>query len=152
MTLSLDLERGTVGVVCSKDSAIGIDDEERRAEVYAEYLSDLDEDRLQLTGEPTRFLLSKVLPYKAVKQIKNEQMAYSDGKADVRLGFILEEVRAALVGVENPGIPELAFKKDSDGLASRRLLETLEAAGIVNELYAARQGAVAKKATVGKKS
>lgn len=152
MALELNLGSDTISVICSKDSSIGITDEEERAQAHEAYLEDLDEERLNLQGEPTRFLLKRVLPYKATKQIKNEQMSYSEGKADVRMGFVLEEVRTALVGVENPGIKELEWKKDSDGYASKKLIEILDAAGIVNELFSARQHLVQGSSALAKKS
>ena len=146
MALSFSNDQELVEVICSKDESVSCD-----SDSFQEYLRTLDESLLGLNPDlaPTRFVMKKTLPYAATKQIKNEQVGYKDGEMELRLGFIIEEVRTALVDIKNPGAG-LEFKKDGDGGASKSLIEKLEAAGIVQELYTARQSAI--KAVNPKKS
>ena len=55
----------------------------------------------------------------------------------------MEEIRLALVDVENPkDLPEIqriVYKKASDGKTNHELIAQLETAGVVTELYTARQ-------------
>lgn len=146
MALSLSGDGEVVEVVSSRDEAVTCD-----YDSYQEYLRTLDESLLALKQDvsPTRFVLKKTLPYAAAQRIKNQQLGYKDGDVEVRLGFILEEVRTALSDIKNPGTG-LEYKKDGDGGASKNLIEKLEAAGIVQELYTARQTAM--KSAVSKKN
>jgi hypothetical protein len=146
MALSFGNDQELVEVICSKDESVTCD-----ADSFQEYLKTLDESLLGLNPDiqPTRFVMKKTLPYAATKKIKNEQIGYKDGEMELRLGFIIEEVRTALVDIKNPG-SGLEFKKDGDGGASKSLIEKLEAAGIVQELYTARQSAI--KSVTPKKS
>lgn len=149
MALVLDMGKDTLEVISSKDEAVTVD-----GEVYGKYLETLDESLLCLKPgvEPTRFVLKKVLSYGMSQKIKTEQAGLNeDGKVSIRMGYILDEVRASLVDVKNPGSAMLTFKKDSDGAASKDLVALLEQAGIANELYAARQAAL-KGGGVQKKS
>lgn len=121
-------------------------------EVYQSYLEVLDEVILGLVGEPTRFVMKRDLSFGAHKQIASEQMGVDgDGKPQIKMGFILEEVRAALVGIENPASlkPEecLIFEKEKgDGLASKALISQLHAMGVAMSLYGARQKVLAPSA------
>lgn len=157
MALSLDIGKDTIEVVSSKDDALGItkdetlmldgkevlDEDGKPKTIYGAYLESLDETLLRLKTEPTRFVMRKLLGYGAAQKIKTQQAGLNaEGKVEVRMGYIMDEIRAALVGVTNPGSPSLEFKRDSDGQASKELVCLLEATGIANELYAARQGAV----------
>lgn len=170
MALSLEIGKDNIEVVSSHDPSIGVDahapykDAEGNAvvdgkgapvTVYQRYLETLDEALLQLKeGEtPTRFVMRRMLPFGMAQKIKTEQAGTTDdGKVEVRMGFIMHEIRAALVGVTNPGSKSLEFKLDSDGYASKPLVALLEAAGITNELYAARQNATVKAGGPSKKS
>lgn len=137
MALVLEVGRDTIEVISSKDEAIQCD-----AEAYAKYLDCLDESLLALAPglEPTRFVMRKVLSYGMSQKIRTEQAGIgADGKIEVKLGFILDEIRASLIDVKNPGSSQLQFKKDSDGYASKDLVALLDHVGIANELYAARQ-------------
>lgn len=132
------VEKKTIEVICEKDEAVDCTPGE-----YQEYLKTLDEEILELKEglEPTRFLLKTVLDYKSTQRLKNMQLSYSqsDGEMGVKLGFSIEEVRIALVGIKNPGAKSIEFKKDGDGFASKGLIEILEASGIISDLYNARQ-------------
>lgn len=160
MALSLEIGKDTLEVISSKDGALGVvpdapwldekgertfDEKGKALTIYGRYLDTLDESVLQLKADvlPTRFVLKKLLAFGVAQKIKTQQSGVSaDGKVEVRMGYIMDEVRAALVGVENPGSPSLEFKKDADGYACKHLVALLESAGILNELFAARQGAV----------
>ena len=148
MALTLDLGSDNIEIISRRDAAVGCD-----AQTYMEYLRDLDETRLQLkeSVEPTRFVMRKILPYGATQRIKNEQVSVKaqanmktvdDLNVEMKMGYILEELRAALVDVKNPGMPQLHFRKDSDGLASKDLIALLNAFGIADELHTAWQAAI----------
>lgn len=139
MALVLESGKETIEVIASRDGSVQCD-----AAAYGTYLQTLDEAVLDLVpGQvPTRFVLRKVLPFGMSQKIKTEQAGIDEnGKVQVRMGYILDDVRAALIDVKDPGSPSLTFKKDSDGFVARDLVALLESAGIANELYAARQGA-----------
>lgn len=140
MALNLGESSEVFEVISSKDESVKCS-----PDAYGEYLSSLDESKLELDPNvsPTRFVMRRVLPYGALKKIKDQQLGYKDGEVEVRLGFMLEEVRASLVDIKGPG-KGIEFKRENDGLASKSLVEKLDAYGIVQELYAARQGATAK--------
>ena len=132
------VESKTIEVICSKDAAVGCTKEE-----YQLYLKTLDEEYLELKPgvEPTRFVLKTVLDYKAQQAIKNNQISYKDGDVGIKMGYTTEEVRMALVDVKNPGSPSIAFKKDGDGYACKRLMALLDP--VVADLHQARQNALA---------
>lgn len=148
MALVLEVGKETLEVISSKDEAVTAD-----GEAYGKYLETLDEALLCLKPgvEPTRFVLRKQLSYGMSQKIKTEQAGLNEhGKVEIRMGYILDDVRASLVDVKNPGSELLKFKRDSDGYASKDLVALLEGAGVANELYAARQSAV--KGGASKKS
>ena len=136
----------TIKVVCRLDDAIPKDISDADFQLYQE---SLDESFLNLKAVPTRFVLRLNLPYAAQKTVTSEQIGVTaDGKAEVRLGFMLEDVRCSLVDIENPPtVPEedkLLYAKEGDGFASKELISRLHGAGIVTELFAARQAAVGR--------
>lgn len=144
MALKLPSLHDTFKVVLRIDSAVQAD-----AEGYERYLETLDEGHLQLAEEPTRFVLRKVLPNRLYKKVQNDQFQMVDGKMQVQLAFTSEEVRCSLVGIENPAHlaaeERVDFKPDSDGGASEELIAMLQAAGVVMDLYRAKQTAVGAK-------
>ncbi len=155
MALALNLSKGTIDVVVQKDAAVTCTDEE-----YAQYVQSFakgigDEALLKLDGEPTRFTLKKQLGYDASLDVKDRQLGFEDGKPKVRVSFVIEEVRYALVNIKNPPTvaPEatIEFSRDSDGYASKQLIEMLDQAGVVMDLYAARQAAVGSAKVQGLK-
>ena len=148
MALNLDFGSDNFEVISSKDSSIGASPEK-----YSEYLSTLNESLLELKpgSEPTRFIMRKILPYGVQQRLRNEQTTIKHtGEASIHIGFIMEEVRASLVDIKNPGSSMLVYKRDSDGLASKELVSLLEAAGIAGELYKARQTALSDTAPAKK--
>jgi hypothetical protein len=153
MAVILQAKHETFDVVLSCDSALDVTEQE-----WELYKETLDEVHLKFKeGEsPTRFVMRKVLPYGLAKKVQNEQATLDDSKnMRVNLGFINEEVKAALIDIKNPpGIdPDkmLKFEKDKDGTASEKLMELLIASGIVMELYSARQVKISSQAAYLKK-
>jgi len=132
--LSMDTDK-TVSVIVSKDSSI----RDVTEEVYEQYLKDLDESKLPIQGESTRFILRKTLPYKDTKKVMNSQVSFDDGKASVNVSYIMDEVRCALTGMEGPGSE--SFKKDKDGYASMDVVNALYNSGVMMDLYNARRNA-----------
>lgn len=132
------VENRTIEVICSRDGSIGA------PEMYQAYLKHLDEDLLELKEDstPTRFVLKTVLDYKCQQKIKNMQISYSDGDVDLKLGFVIEEIRMSLIDIKDPGAESIKFKKEGDTYASKRLMSILESNGIINDLYNARQHAM----------
>lgn len=141
MTFFADLDDTRIKVITRKDRAIS----EVSADTYNEYLKNLDEAILGITDDSkcTRFVMRKILPYKAQLKVKNMQISMEDGKVIPQLSFMSEEVRMSLIDIENPDVPEshkkylLDFKRESDGGASYKLMGVLENAGVVNDLYTA---------------
>ena len=132
--LNMDTEK-TVSVIVSKDSSIkGVSDE-----VYEQYLKDLDEAKLPISGPSTKFIMKRTLPYKDTKRVMNSQVSFDEGKASVNISFIMDEVRCALTGMEGPGSE--SFKKDKDGYASMDIVNALYNGGVLMDLYNARRSA-----------
>lgn len=130
-----------IKVVSRQDDALP---EDLLEEEFEKYQETLDESHLRLTGIPTRFVIRRTLPFGAQQEVTNQQVKVGqDGKPQVNFGFILEEIRCALINIENPDdLPEdqkLVFKRDADGYASKDLIAKLNAAGIVSELYSTKQ-------------
>lgn len=145
------LADGEIEVILRVDSALattpasGDDDDE-----YDQYIaSGLDESKLKLKDgqEPTRFVMRRSIPLKHATRIENAKMKYgTDGEVSVQLGFIIEEVRASLKGVKNPpSVPaekQITLKFTGDGLVDERQMAALVAAGVVENLFAARRSAL----------
>jgi hypothetical protein len=154
MAIKIGTSKENIKVICKSDDSLA---EDLTNEEWAAYQESLDETKLKFVEgkKPTRFVLTKNLSFGAQQAIVNQQMSLNaEGKPEIKLGFILEEIRSVLVGIENPdNIPEdekIIFKKESDGFASKELIASLYAAGIVMELYGVRQafinkGGVSKK-------
>jgi hypothetical protein len=154
MAFKFSSTNDVIKVVSRKDTALPADllDEE-----FEQYQRTLDESYLRLTEEPTRFVLKKSLPFEAQQNITNQQIGISKetGKAEMRFGFMLEEVRCALTDIENPAsLPEadrLIFRRDThDRFAAKEIIAILNSEGIVSELYAAMK-AGAKQSVPEKK-
>ena len=141
MALLLSKNDGVIKIISSKDSSVNCEEE-----AYELYQKCLDEELLELDGEPTRFVLKKGLNYKEQQAVKDAQVKMDGKKFSVSLSYMMEEVRIALTGVENPSdLPldkQIIYKRASDGKASEDLIAMLESAGVVTELYTARQHAL----------
>lgn len=150
MAFSIESADAIVKVVVSKDTAVNCTDDE-----YEKYTETLDESLLNLEGDPTRFVLRKNLTYEASQKVMDAQATFVKGKVEMKMSYVLEEVRAAWIGVENP--PDLAkdkcidWKRDNDGLANRQLVAGLQNAGVLMDLYKARQSFTTSGETAKKK-
>lgn len=152
MAFALDLnEKSSVEVVVHKDSCLDMTKEE-----YSEYLKNVtDITRLKFVEgksfeDTTRFVMRKVIPFKATQRVIDQQMsADSEGKAKMSLKFILEEVRAALVDIKNPEgeMNPLVFKRSSDGMASEQMVVGFYHAGVLTDLLNGRQNSLEKNNT-----
>lgn len=153
----MTIGKGSVEVVASIDSAIGEDAS------YQAYLDSItpqstrgDETLLKLTGEPTRFVLRKNLPYEGTMTVKDRMMTYEEGKGKFNLSYQMVELRFALEGIKNPADQppdeSLVFSVDPDGYASKELIATLaEVPGLVENLIALRQKTSAQSGHLKKK-
>jgi hypothetical protein len=141
MALKLGSVADTFKLVSRHDGSIAEDLTDEEFELYQE---SLDESHLRLQSEPTRFVIKRTLTFDAQKEVTRQQVRVGrDGKPQVDFSFMLDEVRFAIVGIENPADmaeeDKIVFKKDADGFASKDLIAKLNAAGIVSEIYSAKQ-------------
>ena len=152
MAILLPTQKDTFEVIVSIDSAL-----DSTPEQWEKYRETLDESHLSFKEgmEPTRFVMRRVLPFALDKKVQNEKVTTKDGKMEVQLGFISEEVRASLVDIKNPAdVPQeqwIKFEKEKDGGASEKLMELLSAVSIVDELFSARQVKVIRTSDLLKK-
>lgn len=148
--MAFNLEEGsdTLEIICSKDEAVTCD-----KDGFEEYLKTLDESHLKLADgiSPTRFVMKKTLGYEEQKRIKNSQLGFKDGDMQIKLGYMVEEVRYRLTDIKGGG-RGMEFKKDSDGYVAKSLVEKLDSYGIVKELHDAVTAAMAARGGVSKKS
>lgn len=148
------ISEGNIEVISKIDSAL----KDITDEVYSEYLKTLDESLLSFKEDeqPTRFIMRKVLPYGIGQKIKNNQMRMEKGEMQIQMGFINEEVRAALIDIKNPAsVPEdqqIKFRRGADGMASEELIALLDAAGISSDLFSARKNYMEKSVDNVKKN
>jgi len=145
--LILDLNDAKLKVISHKDGAV----RDTPDDDYESYLTDLDETKLKFAENviPTRFVMRKLLPHKLSMKIKNSMLRFSEGEMQPQLSMINETVRYSLVGIEYPeDIPDnlkaniLKYKRSSDGGADPMLIQHLDNAGIVMELFTARSNAI----------
>jgi hypothetical protein len=143
MSFSIEINsKAHIEVVCSKDSAL-----QMTPEMYQYYLEDVnDTSRLCYKAglgyeDTTRFVMRKVLPFKAAQRIIDQQLSATskDSEMETRfsLKYILEEVRAALVDIKNPPNAHhpLEYKRASDGYCSEELVAGIYAAKVLGELH-----------------
>jgi len=142
MALNIDFSNSEIKVISSKDEAVTCTQDD-----YDNYLKNLDETILGLKPgiKPTRFVLRKQLNYGQQQQIKSQQMTVEKGKIGFNVGYMMEEIRLALTNIEEEttegeavSMNRLMFKRSSDGGADHDLIAKLESAGIVSELFTAR--------------
>ncbi len=141
MAVQLATRLETFKVILRIDGSLVKNDEE-----YNEYLKTLDESILKFEDgaeEPTRIVMRKVLPYALAQKVENQKLKFKDGEVQMQTAFIMEEVRCSIVDIENPGT--LPNTKHGDGGASIELIEILVGAGVINDLYTARQNMANKK-------
>lgn len=151
MSIILPSRTDVIKVVLRLDSAIiWPDSTEESDEIWATYLKTNDEKVLSFKeGEqPTRFVLRKVLNFDQYNKVQNKQMVMVDGKMEVQISFINEDVRQSLIAIENPDyVPlcdQIIFKKENDGGASKDIMSGLNAISATMDLYTAKQNATSK--------
>lgn len=143
MAIKLPSTTETFKVALRVDDALSMTGEE-----YSEYLKTCEPSALKLVEgkQPTFFVMRKALPHKLAKKVMNEQVRFVKGEAVPELSFIVEHVRAALCGVENPADvsaeQSILFKPDADGGASEELMTQLIAIGAHMDLFSAHQSVV----------
>jgi hypothetical protein len=140
MAFSISKPDQTIEAIVSKDSALDCTPED-----YDAYLENLDEAKLKFKAgdEPTRFVMRKTLPYEASQKVMNSQASIDKGKVTLNMSYVMEEVRLALVDIKNPshlpGDQHIEFKRENDGYCSKALIAGLQAAGVLMDLFRARQ-------------
>jgi hypothetical protein len=146
MALKLEQLDGQLSVICRLDSSLDCSEED-----YKNYLeSGLNEAFLKFKegDAPTKFVLRKTLPWGLAKKVEDEKVAMNKGEVQIKMSFMVEEVRCSLVDIVNPPhVPEaeqIKYLRASDGGASERLMEKLMALGIVQDLYTAKKAATEK--------
>jgi hypothetical protein len=126
-----------IKVVSQVDTAVQCDEES-----YEKYIETLDERHLDLSGEPTRFVLKKYLSWGEQDQVDDLKTKIEGKKVKVQMSFMAEDVRLALVDIENPNdVPELnqlRIEKDKWGKATKEFVGLLRDIKVVNDLYNAR--------------
>ena len=152
MAFFVDSKDAKVKVIVSKDLSLVSEETEdyKPDEAYQSYLKDLDESKLRFVdnSEPTRFVMKKILPYKLAMKVKNHQVAVEAGKVKFQSSYMNEEVRCSLCDIEQPEVPDhlkdrlIPWKQDGAGGASESVMEFLEAAGVVTDLFTARNNAI----------
>ena len=156
MAFALELDqKATIDVVVSKDMALEMTEEE-----YKEYLDDVTQtEKLKfkdgLTFEDcTKFRLKKTLTYKQTQKVLEEQIsADAKGNTTVKLGWMLTELRYALVDIINPKnvADPIPFKRGSDGCASEDLVAAIYNGGVIGDLNSARKNLTDKTGSLAKK-
>lgn len=136
MAIKLDaISEAMFTVISSKDSAIANPDD------YAAYLESLDESKLMLTSEPTRFHLAVSSKLKDVLAAKDGMTSIAikakDGGELPVYSLMFQQVRVALKDITTG--PESMMRKGSDGMVADDLMAALAAQDILPELFAALQ-------------
>jgi len=149
MALTLVSEKKNLKVVLLADDAVGNKDDDN----YMSYLKTLNEEMLDLKGEPTRFVLRSTLTWNAKEMLRKRNIRYnpSEGQMDMDITYMTDLVRFSLIGVENPeSVPkekQITFKRDSDGYASKELVNALDNIGQLTFLFFAIQGNMTEEDT-----
>lgn len=151
MALKLPSKNDVIKVIVRADQALVWPEDEKEAdEIWAQYLQTNDESLLKFADgqQPTRFVMKKVLSYDQATRVQNAQTTMRDGKVEIQMSFLMEEVRQSLCDIENPDyVPlneRINYKRDNDQACSREIVEGLHALGVIMDLYSARQNATAK--------
>lgn len=156
MALNLSKVDGTLEVIVSADGALTCG-----RDAWIEYSKKLDESFLSYVEgqQPTKFILKKSLDFKGTSAVKSKQVRFNmEGQAQFDVGYILDEIRYALVDIKNPdNLPEdqkIKYIRDSDGYCSKELIAKLESVGAVQDMFTCRQNLLAadKDTNLAKKS
>jgi hypothetical protein len=155
MALKLStISDGKIEVIARIDSAIPSD---LPTEKYDEYLQTLDESLLQIPDDqkPTKFVMRKVLPWAIAQKVSNMKAYVEKGEVKLQLSWMAYEVKYSLIDIINPEDlseeDKIIFEKSTEGGAKESLMEKLVAAGIVEDLFNAKQN-ILRKSSNSKKS
>ena len=156
MAFALDIDqKATVDVVVHKDLALDMTDEE-----YTEYTNDVTTtDKLKFVqgfniDDCTKFVLKKNLTYKQTQKVLEEQISADiHGNTTIKVGWMLTELRYALVGIKNPVKCDkpIEFKRGSDGSAHEDIVAGIYSAGVISDLNSARRNLTERTNAVTKK-
>lgn len=141
MALSLKKDRSKIKVIAFQDPSVTCERED-----YNKYLDSLDETLLQLdpAEAPTYFVLKKSLNVGELQEVKKAMADVHKNQLKLNLGYMLVEVKYALCDIEGGG-EGLKYEKDPEGGTDDDLIVLLEEAGILSDLFAARQRATQLK-------
>jgi hypothetical protein len=136
---------GDIEVILRADGAI----KDTLPEDYEKYLETLDESHLTISQdqEPTRFVLRKTIPLKHAQKIENSKVKFDkNGEPTIQIGYLIDDVRASLKGIKYgnsvPKEKQINLKFTGDGLLDEDLTAKFHAAGIIPNLFNARQSAL----------
>lgn len=164
MSLNFDLKAASdpgavIEVVCKFDSCLDMDEAE-----YADYIAaGADANLLKLKPgkelvDCTLFVLKKNLDWSGHERLMKKQFEIDPvtKQPTPNPAFVMSDIQNALVDIKNPEDAEfkILFKSDRPGLAAREIVSGLHNAGILLDLFTARQNAVkgGKSALVEKKN
>ena len=142
MALSLKVNKTPLKIIAFQDPSVRCS-----RESYEKYLDTLDEAILNLdsAAAPTRFILKRSLDVSEIQEVKKSMADVEGNKMKVNLGYMMVEIKYALVGIEDAG-EGLAYQVDTEkGGTSDQLIALLEEAGVLSDLYRARQSAISSK-------
>jgi hypothetical protein len=136
MALQLNtISESVFTVISSKDSSI------QNVDSYASYLEDLDESKLSLVGEPTRFHLSVSAKLKDVLAAKDGLTSIAikakDGGDLPVYSLMYQQVKVALKDITTGA--ESMMRTGKDGKVADELMAALAAQDILPELFTALQ-------------
>jgi len=141
-------DKKTIKVIVRADDAL----DNVTDEVYEEYLQTLDESTLKFVEgkEPTRFVMRLRLPWNVDQDIQNQQVKVSKkGEVQPQIAYIMEELRAAIIDIENPhDVPAIIYKNDNDGMCHKNIVLLLKEHNLHWDLYNARQNQLVGKKKV----
>ena len=150
MAFTFDAPIKEIRVVVYRDDAVGCTLEDYKDEYLPSFGKDGigNEEILKLSGEPTRFVLSLRVGWDRKRNIERENVTIDaqTGQPVLQSTYLTDLVRASLTGIENPeGVPPakaLKFKRDSDQMVHKSLIDLLETSKqlgyITSALVAAR--------------
>ena len=151
MALNFDLmtaadHSAVLEVVTKFDSCIDMTVDE-----YSDYInSGANQELLKLKKgktieDCTRFILKKNLDWSGQEAIMQKQFKLDPVTKQPILNpaFVMHEVQRSLADIKQPDDAAFKFKykQDQPGMASRKIVEALHNAGILMELFQARQSA-----------
>lgn len=145
----------TISVLTVKDPALVKDDAHYPngfEDAWEHYSETLEEGGLCFNPDesPIRFIFKSSLSFKEAKSLQSSQVKIKNGQPEFDMGYIFDEVRFALIDIENP-TEDCKFIKAKDGYVKEDLLGQLHAAGILMEIWGRYQAHKSKSSDMLKK-